>query len=62
MERVICVVLGYLFGLIQTAFIYGKIVGVDIRQQGSGNAGATNALRVLGKKAGLIVLLGDCCK
>lgn len=62
MERLICVVLGYVFGLIQTAFIYGKIVGVDIRKQGSGNLGATNALRVLGTKAGLIVFFGDCVK
>lgn len=49
-------------GLIQTSYIYGRIHGIDIRDYGSGNAGTTNALRVLGKKAGLIVLLGDFCK
>lgn len=62
MERVICVLLGYVFGLFQTAYFYGKAHGIDIRQYGSGNSGTTNALRVLGTKAGLIVLLGDCLK
>ncbi|MBD5464261.1 MAG: glycerol-3-phosphate 1-O-acyltransferase PlsY [Lachnospiraceae bacterium] len=62
MERIICLAIGYLFGLFQTAFIYGKAHGIDIRQHGSGNAGTTNALRVLGKKAGLIVFLGDVLK
>lgn len=62
MERIICVVIGYVFGLFQTAFFYGKAHGIDIREYGSGNAGTTNALRVLGKKAGLIVLVGDALK
>lgn len=62
MERIICVVIGYVFGLFQTAFIYGKAHGIDIRQHGSGNSGTTNALRVLGTKAGLIVFFGDCLK
>lgn len=60
--RVICLVAGYCFGLIQTAYIYGRLHGMDIRQYGSGNAGTTNALRVLGKKAGLIVFAGDLFK
>ncbi len=62
MERIICVLIGYAFGLIQTAFLYGKAHGIDIRQHGSGNSGTTNALRVLGTKAGLIVFFGDCLK
>ncbi|MCM1045418.1 MAG: glycerol-3-phosphate 1-O-acyltransferase PlsY [Candidatus Gastranaerophilales bacterium] len=62
LERVVCIVIGYVFGLFQTAYFYGKAKGIDIRQYGSGNAGTTNALRVLGTKAGLIVLLGDCLK
>ncbi len=62
MERVICLVIGYGFGLFQTAYFYGKAHGIDIRQHGSGNSGTTNALRVLGTKAGLIVLAGDCLK
>lgn len=62
MERIVCLGIGYLFGLFQTAYIYGKMNGIDIREHGSGNAGSTNALRVLGKKAGVIVLLGDVAK
>ena len=62
MERVICLIIGYVFGLFQTAYFYGKAHGIDIRQHGSGNAGTTNTLRVLGTKAGLIVLAGDCLK
>lgn len=60
--RVACLAGGYVFGLFQTAFIYGKFHGIDIREHGSGNAGTTNALRTLGAKAGLIVLLGDFFK
>lgn len=62
MIRVICLLIGYVCGLFQTAYIYGKMHGIDIRTVGSGNAGTTNALRVLGKKAGLIVFLGDVAK
>ena len=65
--RVVCAVLtatlaGYAFGLLQTSYIYGRMKGIDIREHGSGNAGTTNALRVLGKKAGLIVFIGDLFK
>ncbi len=62
MERLLCVVIGYLFGLIQTGYIYGKIKNIDIRKHGSGNAGTTNALRTLGWKAGVITFIGDCLK
>lgn len=62
LARFVCLVCGYLFGIIQTAYIYGRLHGIDIRQHGSGNSGTTNALRVLGKKAGLIVFLGDLLK
>lgn len=62
MERLICVIIGYIFGLLQTGYIYGKIQHIDIRQHGSGNAGTTNALRTLGWKAGAITFLGDCLK
>lgn len=60
--RILCVVIGYCLGLIQTSYIYGKLHGIDIRDYGSGNAGTTNALRVLGKRAGLVVFLGDLMK
>lgn len=62
MERVICLVVGYVFGLIQTGYIYGKTQNIDIRKHGSGNAGTTNALRTMGWKAGIITFLGDCLK
>ena len=62
MERILCLAIGYVFGLFQTAYIYGKMHGIDIRQHGSGNAGTTNTLRVLGIKAGLIVFAGDVLK
>jgi glycerol-3-phosphate acyltransferase PlsY len=62
MERVICLIIGYFFGLFQTGFIYGKLHHMDIRNYGSGNSGATNTLRVMGKKAALVVFLGDALK
>ena len=62
MERIICLVIGYVFGLFQTAYIYGKLHGIDIRNYGSGNAGTTNTMRVLGTKAGILVLFGDILK
>ena len=61
-QRLICLVIGYAFGLFQTGYIYGKLHGIDIRKEGSGNAGTTNALRVLGKKAGIITYIGDMVK
>ena len=60
--RLLCLLIGYVFGLFQTAYIIGKANGIDIREKGSGNAGTTNTLRVLGKKAGLIVMLADIFK
>lgn len=62
MVRVLCVLIGYVFGLLQTSYIYGRTKGIDIRKQGSGNAGTTNALRTLGAKAGLITMIGDIGK
>ncbi len=62
MERVICVVIGYVFGLFQTGFLYGKSQQMDIREHGSGNAGTTNVLRTMGVKAGLVTFLGDFFK
>lgn len=62
MERVFCLMIGYVFGLFQTAYIYGRLHGIDIRNYGSGNAGTTNTLRVFGTKAGLLVLFGDIMK
>ncbi len=60
--RIIALLIGYGFGLFQTGYLYGKSKGIDIRQQGSGNAGTTNSLRVLGWKAGIITFAGDLLK
>lgn len=62
MERLICLAVGYVFGLFQTSYIIGRMYHTDIREHGSGNAGTTNALRTFGRKAGVFTLLGDCLK
>ena len=57
------IITSYLIGSIPTAFIFGKLLKrIDIRKFGSGNIGATNALRVLGKKVGISVLALDILK
>ena len=61
-ERIICLAVGYLFGLFQTGYFIGLIKHRDIRNYGSGNSGTTNAIRVLGRKAGAIVFVGDLLK
>lgn len=62
MERIICIVAGYAFGLIQTGFIYGKIKNTDIRNYGSGNSGTTNVLRTFGAAGGAVTFIGDFFK
>ncbi len=62
MYRVIMLVIGYLLGGIQPAIIISRFKGQDIREQGSGNAGSTNAIRVYGKKIGLTVFALDLLK
>lgn len=62
MLRILLLIIGYFIGNIETGYIFGKIHKMDIRNYGSGNAGATNTLRVLGAKAGLVVFLGDFFK
>ena len=54
--------LGYLFGSLPFGYFAGRISGTDIRSTGSGNIGATNVLRVLGKKWGYAVFLADAFK
>ena len=55
-------IIGYLVGAIPFGLVIGKSVGVDVRQEGSRNIGATNVNRVLGKKLGALTLLCDCLK
>lgn len=60
---IVGILVAYLFGSIPTAYIFGRLLkGIDIRQHGSGNVGATNVFRVLGKTPGIIVLLLDIYK
>jgi glycerol-3-phosphate acyltransferase PlsY len=59
---IIVAIAAYLLGPIPTGFLVAKAKGIDIRKTGSGNIGATNAMRVLGKPAGIFVLLVDAAK
>ena len=61
-SRLVCLVFGYFCGTIQTGYFLGKARGIDIRDYGSHNTGATNSLRVMGTAAGILVLLGDAFK
>ncbi len=61
--NLIILVIAYLLGSINTSIIVSKIlIGDDIRNHGSGNAGATNTLRTVGKKGAILVVLGDVLK
>ncbi|WP_163536892.1 glycerol-3-phosphate 1-O-acyltransferase PlsY [Gracilibacillus sp. YIM 98692] len=63
MEYIIFIILAYLLGSIPTGLIVGKLgYKMDIREHGSGNLGATNTFRVLGIKAGIIVIIVDILK
>ena len=62
MLYVLTVLLSYLIGSIPCGVFAGRIAGIDIRQHGSGNIGATNVLRTLGKKYGIAVFLADALK
>lgn len=60
---ILAIIISYLIGSIPTAYIFGRLLkGIDIRKFGSGNVGATNALRVLGKGPGITVLILDMLK
>ncbi|MFB5265986.1 glycerol-3-phosphate 1-O-acyltransferase PlsY [Paenibacillus enshidis] len=61
--QIAAVVVSYLLGSVSFSVLIGRFLkGVDVRQHGSGNAGATNTLRVLGKGPAIMVLLLDVCK
>ncbi len=55
-------IIGYLLGSLNSSLIVGKFYGVDVRKKGSGNAGTTNTLRTLGKRAAFFTALGDVVK
>ena len=62
MLPIVGVLISYLAGSIPSAYIAGKLGGVDLRKHGSGNLGATNVARVLGTKIGAIVFIADLLK
>jgi glycerol-3-phosphate acyltransferase PlsY len=62
MSPIFGVIIAYLAGSIPSAYIAGKLRGVDLRQHGSGNLGATNVVRVLGGRTGAVVFLADVLK
>ena len=63
LSYIIIIIIAYLLGNISTSYIVAKrLAGVDIRTQGSGNAGSTNVLRTFGKKAGAMTFAGDLVK
>ena len=61
-HNIICLVIGYFCGCISSGYFVGKFHHIDIREHGSGNAGTTNVLRVLGKLPALITFVGDLAK
>ena len=62
MNQALALVLAYLLGSIPFALIAGKLHGVDLREAGSGNLGATNVFRTLGRTAGVTVMVLDIAK
>ena len=62
-NNIVWILIAYLIGSIPSAYLITKRVrGIDIREHGSGNVGATNVFRVVGKSWGSVVLLSDFCK
>lgn len=60
--ELLLIIFSYLLGSIPTGYIVGAMAGVDIREVGSGNVGATNVARTVGKKRGLLTLIADVAK
>lgn len=56
------VIVGFLIGSVPVSFLLGRLKGVDLRKEGSGNIGATNLLRTCGKAYGIFGFFGDACK
>jgi glycerol-3-phosphate acyltransferase PlsY len=62
MAPIVGVIISYLAGSIPSAYIAGRLRGIDLRKHGSGNLGATNVVRVLGAKTGAVVFIADLLK
>jgi acyl phosphate:glycerol-3-phosphate acyltransferase len=62
MATFLSVIFAYLLGSVPTGYILGSLAGVDVRKAGSGNVGATNVARVVGKRHGIFTLVADIAK
>ncbi|MCM2356908.1 MAG: glycerol-3-phosphate 1-O-acyltransferase PlsY [Geobacteraceae bacterium] len=62
LKEILLVIAAYLLGSVPTGLLLGRAFGVDVRSAGSGNIGATNVYRTLGRKFGIMTLAGDCLK
>ena len=62
MEVYLLLIFAYLLGSVPTGYILGSLAGVDVRKAGSGNVGATNVARVVGKRHGILTLVADIAK
>jgi len=60
--ELLLIVSAYLLGSVPSGYVLGKLAGVDVRKAGSGNVGATNVARVVGKRQGIMTLLFDVAK
>ncbi|MGN1445913.1 MAG: glycerol-3-phosphate acyltransferase [Eubacteriales bacterium] len=62
LSAILCILMGYFIGCINPAYLFARIRGFDIRKTGSGNAGASNAVIVMGKTVGIISAILDIAK
>lgn len=62
MNEILLLVGAYLLGSVPTGLLLARSMGINIRECGSGNIGATNVYRTAGKKLGIMTLIGDCLK
>jgi len=62
LKEILLLIGAYLLGSVPTGLLLAKALGVNIRESGSGNIGATNVYRTIGRKLGIITLIGDCLK
>lgn len=62
MNEILLLIGAYLLGSVPTGLLLAKALGVNIREAGSGNIGATNVYRTIGRKLGILTLVGDCLK
>ena len=62
MQEILLLISAYLLGSVPTGLLLARALGVNIRETGSGNIGATNVYRTMGRKVGILTLIGDCLK